>query len=92
MILFKWQMDGSLADIILEMGYDFTSSIENCRNALIHFGLQELKSSTIARILSQMIETHSGLNENTNIYVNKTRIFVLFLIIIIKISLGFQWY
>jgi len=64
-------MDSSLADMILEMGYNFTSSIEDCRNALIHFGLQELKPSTIARMLSAMIKTHSGLNENTHIYVNK---------------------
>ncbi|CAM4904070.1 unnamed protein product [Rotaria socialis] len=63
-----WQMDGTLSDVILEMGYDFTSSIEHCRNALVHFGLQELKPSTIARILSAMIKTHSGLNENTSIY------------------------
>jgi hypothetical protein len=66
----KWQMDGSLADIILEMGYNFTSSVEDCRNALVHFGLQELKPSTIARMISAMIKTHSGLNENTHIYVN----------------------
>ncbi len=65
-------MDGSLADIILEMGYNFTTSIENCRNVLVHFGLQELKSSTIARILSAMIKTHSGLSETTHIYVNKS--------------------
>jgi hypothetical protein len=64
-------MDSSLADMILEMGYNFTSSIEDCRNALIHFGLQELKPSTIARMLSAMIKTHSGLHENTHIYVNK---------------------
>jgi CCR4-NOT transcription complex subunit 1 len=62
-------MDGSLADMILEMGYDFTASIEDCRNALIHFGLQELKSATIAHILSAMIRTHTGLTETTRIYV-----------------------
>ncbi|CAF0989426.1 unnamed protein product [Adineta ricciae] len=63
-----WQMDGSLSDVILEMGYDFTASVEGCRNALVHFGLQELKSSTIARMLAAMIKTHSGLTENTRIY------------------------
>ena len=64
-------MDGQLSDVILEMGYDFTASVEDCRNALVQFGLQELKPSTIARMLSAMIKTHSGLNENTRIYVNK---------------------
>lgn len=63
-------MDGSLADVILEMGYNFTASVEDCRNILVHFGLQELKPSTIARILSTMIKTHTGLKENTRIYVN----------------------
>jgi len=71
-------MDNSLADIILEMGYNFTSSVENCRNALVHFGLQELKSSIIARMISAMIKTHSGLNENTHIYVNKHLFFNFF--------------
>jgi CCR4-NOT transcription complex subunit 1 len=66
-------MDGILSDIILEMGYDFTASVEDCRNALVHFGLQELKPSTIARMISAMIKTHSGLNENTRIYVNKKK-------------------
>ncbi|CAF3940349.1 unnamed protein product, partial [Rotaria magnacalcarata] len=63
-----WQMDDSLADVILEMGYSFTACVEDCRNALVHFGLQELKPSTIARMLSIMIKTHSGLTENTHIY------------------------
>jgi CCR4-NOT transcription complex subunit 1 len=67
-------MDGSLADIILEIGYNFTSSVEDCRNTLMHFGLQEFKSSTIARMLSAMIKTHSGLNEKTHFYVNKLRL------------------
>jgi CCR4-NOT transcription complex subunit 1 len=77
-------MDNSLADIILEMGYNFTLSVENCRNALVHFGLQELKPSIIARMISAMIKTHSGLNENTHIYVNKHFIFSNFIFINIK--------
>jgi CCR4-NOT transcription complex subunit 1 len=82
-------MDGSLADIILEMGYNFTSSVEDCRNALVHFGLQELKSSTIARMLSAMIKTHSGLNENTHIYVIKSQ-FVFCRDFLFR-YLGFEW-
>ena len=67
--LIKGQMDNNLADMILEMGYNFTSSVENCRNALMHFGLQEIKPSTIARMISAMIKTHTGLTEHTQIYV-----------------------
>ncbi len=85
-------MDSSLADMILEMGYNFTSSIEDCRNALIHFGLQELKPSTIARMLSAMIKTHSGLNENTHIYVNKHFFSISYFFFFVKIYLGFKWY
>lgn len=62
-------MEGNLSDVILEMGYDFTASVEDCRNALVYFGLQELKPLTIARMISAMIKTHSGLHENTRIYV-----------------------
>jgi hypothetical protein len=85
---FKWQMDGILSDVILEMGYDFTASVEDCRNALVHFGLQELKPSTIARILSAMIKTHSGLHENTRIYVNR---FFFQMIENNYFHLGFEW-
>lgn len=66
-------MDGALSDVILEMGYDFTASVEDCRNALVHFGLQELKPLTVARMLAAMIKTHSGLSENTRIYVRRLR-------------------
>ena len=66
-------MDGTLSDVILEMGYEFTSSVEHCRNALVHFGLQELKPSTIARMLSAMIKNHSGLMDTIPIYVNQKR-------------------
>ncbi|CAF2639317.1 unnamed protein product [Rotaria sp. Silwood2] len=66
-------MNGILCDVVLEMGYDFTSSIEHCRNTLARFGLQEFKPSTIGCILSGMIKAHSGLNENTSIYVNNTK-------------------
>ncbi|CAF3250047.1 unnamed protein product [Rotaria sp. Silwood2] len=65
-------MHGILCDIILEIGYDFTSLIQHCQNALVHFGLQEFKPSTIGCILSGMITTYSGLNENTSIYRGQT--------------------
>ncbi|CAF0872020.1 unnamed protein product, partial [Didymodactylos carnosus] len=63
-----WQMDASLADVVIEMGYSFTSSIEDCRNALVQFGVQEIKPLNIARILGAMAKTHTGLTENTIIY------------------------
>ena len=65
-------MNGNLADLILEMGYDFTASPDDCRNAVVHIGLKEFQPATIARILSAMIRTHSGLNGTTRILVRTT--------------------
>ncbi|CAF1576548.1 unnamed protein product, partial [Adineta ricciae] len=62
-----WQMDGSLADVILEIGYSFTASTEDCRKTLVHFGVQEIEPMTVARIISAMINTHSGLRNDTPI-------------------------
>lgn len=84
-------MDGILSDVILEMGYDFTASVDVCRNALVHFGLQELKPSTIARMISAMIKTHSGLQENTRIYVNITKRPIASSESVFLSHLGFQW-
>jgi CCR4-NOT transcription complex subunit 1 len=84
-------MDGILSDVILEMGYDFTASVEDCRNALVHFGLQELRPSTIARMISAMIKTHSGLNENTRIYVNNQLIFVETICLIFRIRMEVKY-
>lgn len=67
----QWQMNDSLADIILEMGYSFTASIEECRNALLQLGVEEFKPAILARMLSAMIKTHSGLKDHTQIYVNQ---------------------
>jgi len=61
-------IDSHLSELVLEMGYDFTGSIDNCRTALVHFGVAELKPPTIARILSSMIKTHSNWTENTRLF------------------------
>ena len=65
------RLNESLADLIVEMGYDFTASLDDCRNALVHIGLKEFQPATVARILAAMIRTHSGLNGTTRIFVRK---------------------
>lgn len=59
----EWQQ---LADMIMEMGYNFTSSVENCRSALNSLGGRDLNPAAIARILSMMARTHSGLDDQVN--------------------------
>lgn len=75
-------MNGSLVDAILEMGYSFTSSIENCRNAFLQFDIEELQPSILARMLSAMIKTlkdHTPIidNEKNSIQTWNMEIFVL---------------
>ena len=63
-------MDGSLADVILGIGYSFTASAEDCRKTLVHFGVQEIEPMTVARVISAMIKTYSGLSDDTPVLVN----------------------
>lgn len=56
-------MDVSLIDLIREMGYGFTSSMEDCRQNLVQMGLCEPSAALVARALAMMASTHSGLTE-----------------------------
>jgi len=47
----------------MEMGYNFTSSVEACRSALASLGGRDLSASAVARILSMMARTHTGLDD-----------------------------
>lgn len=58
-----------LVDCIRELGYAFTSSPEFCRNILNYFGLENLKISMIAQIITMMVQTHTGLKADGHIYV-----------------------
>ncbi|XP_049786692.1 CCR4-NOT transcription complex subunit 1 isoform X4 [Schistocerca cancellata] len=60
-------MDGSLADLIMEMGYGFCSSVEECRNNLISLGAREMTPAMTARVLSMMVRTHTGLDEQVGL-------------------------
>lgn len=41
----------------MELGYSFTSSIEECRSALTGLGAREISPACVARVLSQMART-----------------------------------
>lgn len=47
----------------MEMGYNFTSSVEACRNALGSLGGRDVSAAAVARILSMMARTHMGLDD-----------------------------
>lgn len=61
------QMEGSLADLIMEMGYGFCSSVDECRNNLVSLGAREISPVLTARVLSMMIRTHTGLDEQVSL-------------------------
>ncbi|GFQ94535.1 CCR4-NOT transcription complex subunit 1 [Trichonephila clavata] len=53
----------SLVEVIQEMGYNFTSSVEECKNNMTQIGLREIKPSVVARILSMMARSYTGLSD-----------------------------
>ncbi|XP_034255857.1 CCR4-NOT transcription complex subunit 1 isoform X2 [Thrips palmi] len=56
-----------LAEMIMEMGYNFTSSVETCRSALASLGGRDLSAAAVARILSMMARTHNGLDDQVSL-------------------------
>ena len=61
----KNMVESSLADLILETGYSFTSSLEECRTHFTAFGLRDLSAALVARAISYMTRTHTGLDEHS---------------------------
>ncbi|KAG7189600.1 hypothetical protein KM043_017285 [Ampulex compressa] len=58
------QMDGtSLVELIMELGYGFTSSIEECRSALAGLGAREISPSCAARVLAHMARSCNNLDD-----------------------------
>ncbi|XP_076286498.1 CCR4-NOT transcription complex subunit 1 isoform X4 [Lasioglossum baleicum] len=58
------QMDGnSLVELIMELGYGFTNSVEECRSALAGLGAREISPACAARVLGHMARTCSNLDD-----------------------------
>ncbi|KAK8742070.1 hypothetical protein OTU49_002091, partial [Cherax quadricarinatus] len=54
-------LDGSLADLVLELGYSFCNTVEECRNNLANFGVSSITPAAVAKVLGVMVRTHTGL-------------------------------
>lgn len=57
-------MAHSLADMICDIGYAFTASVEECKNKMLNFCSPELKTIDIARCISMMIRYQATSHEN----------------------------
>ncbi|KAM4642934.1 CCR4-NOT transcription complex subunit 1-like isoform 1-T4 [Amazona ochrocephala] len=57
----KTMVESSLADFMQEVGYGFCTSMEECRNIIMQFGVREVTAAQVARVLGMMARTHSGL-------------------------------
>ncbi|KAK4872711.1 hypothetical protein RN001_014740 [Aquatica leii] len=62
-------LDSSLADLVSEMGYGFTLTLEECRNNLLKFIGRDINPTAVARTLALLCRTHSGLDESLNLQV-----------------------
>lgn len=60
-------LETSLADLVAEIGYGLTSSVEECRGNLVKLGGREVSPAVIARVLTVMCRTHSGLEDSLNV-------------------------
>ena len=58
------QMDGSLAELMQEMGYGCCATVEECHKTLVQFGINGLTASNVAKVIGMMARTHSGLMDN----------------------------
>ena len=66
-------MENSVVDFIQEIGYGFTSSPDECRNAMLNFNpsiKDMLSPSNVARILGMMARTHNNLNADWQVFIN----------------------
>uniref|UniRef100_A0A0K2T7H7 CCR4-NOT transcription complex subunit 1 n=1 Tax=Lepeophtheirus salmonis TaxID=72036 RepID=A0A0K2T7H7_LEPSM len=71
----KGLLDGSIPDVIRELGYQFTSNSEHCRDMLQKLCRgQEIHAQMVARIIGVMVRTHSGLDEGVNTSSNANNI------------------
>lgn len=47
----------------MEMGYGFTNNVDDCRAALVALGGREISAICVARVLSHMARTCTGLED-----------------------------
>jgi hypothetical protein len=59
-------LEGALPDLVLEMGYHFTSSVEECRASLLQLGGREVYAATVAKVLIKIHYKSSTVNSCIN--------------------------
>jgi len=60
---FHFKDANSLVELIMELGYSFTSSVEECRTALASLGAREISPTCAAHILSHMTRSCNILDD-----------------------------
>ena len=58
---FAFQLEGSLEDFVLELGYSFTSSYDECSKNIVRFGKASFTPTAVAKVIGLMLRTVSGL-------------------------------
>lgn len=61
---FFFKDNTNYAELIMELGYSFTSSVEECRKSLTNFGGRDLTARCVAKILSFMARTSGSIEDN----------------------------
>lgn len=56
-------MDTSWSKMVLEVGYAFTSSVEECKSHLMKAGGRDITAVDVAKIISLMCQTHTNLSD-----------------------------
>ena len=58
-------MDTSWSKMIIEIGYSFTSSVEECKSHLMKGGGRDVTAQDVAKIIALMCQTHSNLSDSS---------------------------
>lgn len=58
-------MDTSWSKMIIEIGYAFTSSLDECKSHLIKGGGRDVTAQDVAKIIALMCQTHANLSDSS---------------------------
>lgn len=58
-------MDTSWSKLIMEIGYSFTQSVEECKAHLMKGGGRDVNAQDVAKIISLMCQTHANLSDSS---------------------------
>lgn len=58
-------MDTSWSKMIIEIGYSFTSSVDECKSHLMKGGGRDVTAQDVAKIISLMCQTHANLSDSS---------------------------